>query len=76
MSAPEDIRFDFAVAPVRAPGTPDAGLEAYIALGFNRFVIHAATVGIPRPVHHQILSPLAAEVAPRFSAAFADKSAA
>ncbi|MCZ6523516.1 MAG: LLM class flavin-dependent oxidoreductase [Alphaproteobacteria bacterium] len=56
--------------------TAAARLERYIELGFNRFVIHAATVGIPRPVRHQMLSRFAAEVAPRFSAAFAAKSAA
>ncbi len=31
MSARQDMHFDFAVAPVEAPGTPDAGLYGEVA---------------------------------------------
>ncbi len=61
---------------VGSPATAAKRLAAYAELGFNKFVIHAATVGVPRAVRHEALKRFAAEVAPGFSSAFAARSAA
>ena len=76
LSDPDQIDPWIDLQIVGSPATAAKQLEAYIDLGFNRFVVHVATVGIPRAVRHAALSRFAREVAPGFSSAFAGRSAA
>lgn len=46
-------------------------VEKLREIGFNHIMVHPATVGVPRAVRHDTLKRFAAEVAPRFSDAFA-----
>lgn len=43
----------------------------YVDAGFNTFLIHAATPGVPRHHRHEWMTRFASDVAPAFSSAFA-----
>lgn len=76
LSDPDKIEPWIDLQAVGTPATAAARIQAYIDLGFNKFVIHAATVGVPRAVRHDVLKRFAAEVAPNFTDALGDRSAA
>ena len=58
------------------PATAHERLAKYIEMGYNKFVIQASTVGIPRAVRHEMLRRFAEEVAPAFNPGFGRKAAA
>ena len=58
------------------PQTAARGLQSYIDMGFSYFVIQVATVGIARPVRHDMLRRFAEEVAPAFSRSFGGRKRA
>jgi alkanesulfonate monooxygenase SsuD/methylene tetrahydromethanopterin reductase-like flavin-dependent oxidoreductase (luciferase family) len=60
---------------VGSPETVRARVSEYIDAGFNSFLIHTATPGVPRNNRHAWLGRFAAEVAPHFSDRFAGGSA-
>lgn len=45
-------------------------LERYIEIGFDSFIIHVATYGVPRALRHDLLARFAREVAPVFAPKF------
>jgi len=55
---------------VGTPATVRRQVEAYIEIGFNRFIIQVATYGVPRAVRHDMLRRFATDVAPKFSDCF------
>ena len=76
LSDPEQLDPWLDLQLVGSPATVSERIEQYAALGFDKFVIHAATVGIPRAVRHDAMTRFAAEVAPRFSTAFESQAVA
>ncbi len=50
-------------------------LQKFIDAGFNHFILHFATPGVPREPRHRWAERFAREVAPHFSPAFARKKA-
>ena len=51
-------------------------LQRYVDIGFDSFIVHVATYGVPRAVRHHLLARFAREVAPAFDAKFGRKTAA
>ena len=76
MSDPEQMGPWIDLQIVGSPRAARKRVEDYVAIGFNKFVIQVATVGIPRNVRHAMLTRFAREVAPDFSSAFAKSRAA
>jgi alkanesulfonate monooxygenase SsuD/methylene tetrahydromethanopterin reductase-like flavin-dependent oxidoreductase (luciferase family) len=54
---------------IGSPETVRRRLQAYIDLGFNKFVVTTNTPDIPRGRRHQWLARFAREVMPDFAAA-------
>ena len=56
---------------VGSPQTVAGQVEKLAAIGFNHFIVHPSTVGVPRALRHDVLRRFAKTVAPEFSPAFA-----
>ncbi|MGD9536813.1 MAG: LLM class flavin-dependent oxidoreductase [Alphaproteobacteria bacterium] len=60
---------------VGSPATVIRKTRAFVEAGFDTFLLHVATPGVPRERRHAWLSRFAREVAPEFSSAFASRAA-
>lgn len=60
---------------VGAPATVIRKTRAFVDAGFDTFLLHVATPGVPRERRHAWMSRFAREVAPEFSSAFASRAA-
>ncbi len=60
---------------VGSPETVRARVEAYVEAGFNSFLLHTATPGVPRRHRQSWLGRFAAEVAPYFTKEAAARAA-
>jgi alkanesulfonate monooxygenase SsuD/methylene tetrahydromethanopterin reductase-like flavin-dependent oxidoreductase (luciferase family) len=56
---------------VGTPQTIIKRLEAYLDLGYNHFIVHISTPGVPRSVRQEIHRKFAARVIPEFASDFA-----
>ena len=61
------------VSLVGSPETVAKRLQTYIDIGFNSFILQAATPDIPQAVRAEWLTRFANEVAPRFSSKYSAK---
>ena len=52
---------------VGSPATVIKRLQAYIELGYNHFIVHISTPGVPRAVRHEVHRKFATRVAPEFA---------
>ncbi len=55
---------------VGSPETVRSRVADYLEAGFNSFLVHVATPGVPRRHRHEWLSRFAREVAPHFAPGF------
>ena len=55
---------------VGSPQTVAGQVEKLASIGFNHFIVHPATVGVPRDLRHDVLRRFAETVAPEFSPGF------
>lgn len=55
---------------VGSPQTVSEQVEKLASIGFNHFIVHPATVGVPRALRHDVLRRFAETVAPEFSPEF------
>jgi alkanesulfonate monooxygenase SsuD/methylene tetrahydromethanopterin reductase-like flavin-dependent oxidoreductase (luciferase family) len=59
---------------VGSPSSVIRKTRAYVEAGFDTFLLHVATPGVPRERRHTWLSRFAREVAPEFSSSFAARA--